>query len=92
MYKDVGNSIKKWAKACAIVGIALAVFVGLFLCVYGLSIGEITYVILGVVETLLLMFAAWLAQLCLYGYGQLIDANDRTNEKLDKIISLLNKK
>lgn len=92
MYKNVGNSIKALAKVCAIIGIILSIIVGLLLVFVGIQRGEILYIVIGVLEGILLAFGAWIAQLCLYGYGELIDANDRTNEKLDTLISIISKK
>ena len=77
MYHDVGQKIKSVAKIFAILGF-IGSFLSLVVCIIiGDSVGDVgIFILIGLLLSGIGCFFAWLGQMLLYAYGQLVDNSD----------------
>lgn len=93
MFSNIGRKIKGLAKFLFWATVAIAIFLGIGTIIfrvgniYADSSERISAVIMGVVIILGGIILAWLQNFLLYGYGELIDSN----QKILKILEEKNK-
>ena len=83
MFNNVGEKIKAVAKAWFYIGVFLSVVCGLICLLVGLFNEESFLVLSGLSSLVIGPFSAWLSTLFLYGFGELIDTNQKLNEAVE---------
>ena len=83
MYDNVGEKLKDWAKAIAVIGIILSITVAILLFVFSSQLARSYYgsskivsIVLGVITLILGPVASWVTSLIVYGIGQAVCNTD----------------
>lgn len=87
MFEKIGFKIKFLAKICCFLGIIISVIAGISLIIAANELYIDVLVIVGIAVIILGSLISWVSSFLLYGFGELIDLNDRNN-KLLKINAL----
>ena len=84
MYENIGEKIKILAKVLFGIGLAVSVFTGFSNISLGVEIEIGSVIILGLLTLVLGPLFAWLSTWLLYGFGELIDTNQKLNETVEE--------
>lgn len=75
MYKNVGKKIKGYAMTVAWIGIIICSIIGI--SIMAISEGEPVLILAGILVAVLGSVFCWMTSWLLYGYGELIDTNQK---------------
>lgn len=87
MFKNIGRKIKGLAKGVFIAEVILIVFAALIMLISYSMVLSRTQIASAIIGTLIIaavwIFIAWLSVLVLYGFGELIDSNTKSEKHLE---------
>lgn len=87
MFKNIGRKIKGLAKGVFIAEVILIVFAALIMLISYSMVLSRTQIASAIIGTLIFaavwIFIAWLSVLVLYGFGELIDSNTKSEKHLE---------
>lgn len=87
MFKNIGRKIKGLAKGVFIAEVILIVFAALIMLISYSTVLSRTQIASAIIGTLIFaavwIFIAWLSVLVLYGFGELIDSNTKSEKHLE---------
>lgn len=87
MFKNIGRKIKGLAKGVFIAEVILIAFAALIMLVSYSMVLSRTQIASAIIGTLIIaavwIFIAWLSVLVLYGFGELIDSNTKSEKHLE---------
>lgn len=87
MFKNIGRKIKGLAKGVFIAEVILIVFAALIMSISYSMVLSRTQIASAIIGTLIIaavwIFIAWLSVLVLYGFGELIDSNTKSEKHLE---------
>ena len=87
MFKNIGRKIKGLAKGVFIAEVILIVFAALTMLISYSMVLSRTQIASAIIGTLIIaavwIFIAWLSVLVLYGFGELIDSNTKSEKHLE---------
>lgn len=87
MFKNIGRKIKGLAKGVFIAEVILIVFAALIMLISNSMVLSRTQIASAIIGTLIFaavwIFIAWLSVLVLYGFGELIDSNTKSEKHLE---------
>lgn len=87
MFKNIGRKIKGLAKGVFIAEVILIAFAALIMLISYSTVLSRTQIASAIIGTLIFaavwIFIAWLSVLVLYGFGELIDSNTKSEKHLE---------
>ncbi len=87
MFDKIGFKIKLLAKISSLLGMVISVIGGIIVIAFAIELEIGILLAAGIAIIVLGILLSWLSAFLLYGFGELIELNDRNN-KLLKLIAL----
>ncbi len=91
MYNNIGSKIKGFASTLTVIGMILSCISGL-VCFIGMVSRDSDMAILGLIAgafvSVIGCLIVWLANMLLYGFGELVDKTSENNRKMQELIDI----
>ena len=91
MFENIGGKIKVLAKVLFAIGSIIFILIAVFSFFEGLSEGISSLVLTGLLTLILGPLAAWISTWLLYGFGVLVESNERLSDIVeDELVFAIN--